>query len=78
MGINVVETIWNADKTQRVDILHRDDGTFGFTELHYAMDVQKWCPFGRYSESFTQTSDDAIREARSRVRWLANGEENHK
>jgi hypothetical protein len=78
MGINVVETIWHADKTQRVDIFQREDGTFGFAELHYAIDVQTWCPFGRYSESFTKTSEAAISEARSRVSWAADREENHK
>jgi hypothetical protein len=71
MGKNVVRTIWNADKTQRVDIFQREDGTFGFEELHYAIDGQAWCPHGRYSESFTETSEAAIFEASSRVQWVA-------
>ena len=67
MSGKVVQTIWNADKTQRVDIFQRTDGSFGFEESHYGVDEQSWVSCGRYSESFTDTSEAAIREARARV-----------
>jgi hypothetical protein len=70
--MGVVHTICNADKARRVDIFQREDGTFGFEELHYATDEQAWCPFGRYSESFTETLEAAICEASSRVQWVAD------
>jgi len=71
----VVETIWNADKTWRVDIWQRADGSFGFEELHFDSDELAWVPFGHYSESFSETSEDAIREARTRVSWAIDKEE---
>ena len=78
MDRNVVQTIWNSDKTRRVDIFQRGDGSFGFEESHYGLDEQSWILFGRYSESFTDTSEAAIREARARVSWAGDEEENHK
>jgi hypothetical protein len=78
MGRNVVQTIWNADKTRRVDIFQRAAGSFGFEELHYGSDEQSWFPFGRYSESFNVTAEAAVREARARVSWAADEEDNHK
>ena len=77
MGGNILQTIWNADKTRRVDIFERADGSFGFEESHYGIDEQSWVSYGRYSESFTDTSEAAIREARARVSWAAAEEENH-
>jgi len=66
-----VHTIGNIDKDRRVDIYRRRDGTFGFEELRYATEEQTWCPFGCYSESFTETLAGAISEASSRVQWVS-------
>jgi len=60
-----------------VDIFQRAEGSFGFEELRYAIDVQAWCPFGSYSESFTDTAEAAIREALARVSWAASEKENY-
>lgn len=78
MSSKVVETIWSADKTRRVEIFQRSGGSFGFEEWRYSIDELSWFWFGRYSESFTDTREAALREARARVSWAAVEEENSK
>jgi hypothetical protein len=68
--LSVVHTIWNAGKTRRVDVFQRADGTFGFEQWSYDIEEQSWVPFGRHSYSFMDSKETAIREARSRVRWI--------
>ncbi|HKQ51024.1 MAG TPA: hypothetical protein VJT74_01555 [Pyrinomonadaceae bacterium] len=71
MGEQVVETIYNADRTRRVIIFRRGDGTFGFEELRFGAEEQEWFPCGCRPVSFTDSADAALGEARGRVRWLA-------
>jgi hypothetical protein len=78
MSSKVVETIWSADKTRRVEIFQRLSGTFGFEEWRYSIDELSWFSFGSYSESFTETSEAAIREARARVSWATDEQDDHK
>ncbi len=78
MSRRVVRTIWNANRTRRVDVFQREKGQFGFEEFTYGIEEQSWFPYGRRSESFTYSSEAAIREARERVGWVAAEEENHK
>ena len=68
----VVHCIWNDEKTRRVDIYQRDEGGFGFEDLSYEFEEDAWLPKAGYSESFTESLEAAIREARARVSWLAN------
>lgn len=74
----VVHPIWNAKRTRRVEVFQRGNGQFGFEEFTYGIEEQSWFPYGRRSESFTDSLEDAIREARDRVSWVAAEEENHK
>ena len=74
MNGQIVESIFNADRTRRVDIFERADGTFGFEELKFGEEEQGWFPSGCYTVSFTGSVGDALREARGRVRWLAEME----
>ena len=69
---SVVYCIWNDEKTRRVEFYQRDEGNFGFEDLSYDSEEDAWTPKGAYSESFTETLEDAVREARARVSWLAN------
>jgi hypothetical protein len=71
MSREVVQSIYNADRTRRVDIFRREDGNFGFEELRYGVDEQAWYPCGCYTASFTATPEAAAREAHGRVAWLA-------
>ena len=70
MDSEPVRTIFNSDRTKRVVIFRRDDGTFGFEELRPGEGESGWIPHGRYSVSFTDCEEAALAEARSRVRWL--------
>jgi hypothetical protein len=75
MGVQVVESIFNADGTRRVDIYERGDGTFGFEEFRFGEEEQGWLASGCRATSFTDNLGDALREARGRVWWLAQGED---
>jgi len=61
MGGQVVESIFNADGTRRVDIYERGDGTFGFEEFRFGEEEQGWLPSGCYTTSFTANLGDALR-----------------
>jgi hypothetical protein len=68
-----VRTLWSADRTSRVNVFRRADGSFGFLEERYSDDgLEKcWIPHFGETESFCATEDIAMREATSRVAWLA-------
>ncbi len=67
----VLRTISEPSGARRVDVYRRPDGTFGFEELRYDEDEGAWLPFGRYSHAVIDTLENADREARARVSWLA-------
>jgi hypothetical protein len=69
--MKVVQTIANEDGTRRVEIYRRDRGTFGFRELRWDPVESSWVSVGRYAESFSDSVDHTLLEARSRVPWLA-------
>ena len=71
---SVVHCIWDEEKTRRVDIYQRDEGNFGFEDLSYDSEEDAWIPKAGYSESFTESLEAAIREARARVSWLSKEE----
>ena len=68
----LVHTVAKPDGTRRVDFFQRRrDGTFGFEEARWDAEEASWIPFGRRSESFTDTLERALIEAQGRVPWLA-------
>ena len=69
--MRVVESIYNADRTRRVDIFERGDGTYGFEEWRYGEEERSWMTGGRHAASFTDSAAGALSEARGRVRWLS-------
>ena len=68
----VERTFLNKDRTRKVEIYQRADGTFGFEELKYGQEEQAWFPVGRYSFAVIDTLEHALKEAVSRVSWLEN------
>jgi hypothetical protein len=70
MKKKVIKTIFSADRTRRVDVFERDDGTFGFEELEFGEQEQSWFPCGRYSEARTSSAEESLNEARGRIQWL--------
>jgi hypothetical protein len=70
-GKDVVRTYFNADKTRQVVVFRRTDTSFGFEELKFDSDERAWFPCGCSSASFTDNIEAAVREARTRVEWLA-------
>jgi len=79
-----VKTFFNHDRTRKVVIFQRPDGTFGFEESKYMDGVEDafppgigeirpyWLPLGH--SSWFDTLEVAVREAKSRVPWLAKQE----
>ena len=74
METTTKKTFVKPDGTRRVDIFQRDDKTFGFEEFEFGVEENSWYPKGRYSVAIIDTFENAIREAKSRVRWLADSD----
>ena len=74
MEATTKRTFVKSDRTRRVDIFQREDKTFGFEELEFGREENSWYPVGRYSLAIINSFENAIREARSRVRWLAESD----
>ena len=74
MTHRIVETLVHAGGTLRVIILQRDDGSFGFEDEKFSDDPREqcWITRGRYSESFCDSAERAVEEARGRVDWLTS------
>ena len=70
-----VATFTRPDGQRRVEVFERSDGTFGFEEWQFGAEEQAWFPCGLYSRAFLDSAEAALREARARVRWLADLEE---
>jgi hypothetical protein len=72
MKEQILKTINDRSGTRQVKIYQRADGTFGFEEWRFSVEEQRWYPLGRYSPAVIDTLENAEREARSRVAWLAD------
>jgi hypothetical protein len=68
----LIKELLAPDGKWKVQIFRRDDGTFGFESLRFSEEPLEmcWIPHGRYSECFARTAEVAEREARGRVDWL--------
>ena len=67
-----IQTFISSDGTRRVNIFQREDMSFGFEELEFSREEDSWYPAGRYSVAIIDSLENAINEARGRVRWLAD------
>ena len=61
----------NPDGARKVEIFQRADGTFGFEELKFGPEEGAWFPVGKYSIAIIDSLDNALKEAKGRVSWLA-------
>jgi len=69
----VVKKILSADKGRKVEVFRREDGSFGFDELHFSSvpNEQSWISVGKYSQCVAPDLSTAEKEARGRVEWLS-------
>jgi hypothetical protein len=66
----VEKTLRSSDGLRRVDIVRRENGTFGFEPFRWDEIDQAWLPDGRYSKCVAVSLIAAEAEARDRVSWL--------
>ncbi len=69
MSHSIVEVIYSPERNAQVEIFHRGNGTYGFTELRFQQNA--WIPY-RPSDAVVDSTESAIREAKGRVDWLAD------
>ena len=67
----VKRTFVKPDKARKVEIFRRADGTFGFEELKFGQEEGAWFTIGKYSNAIIDSLDNAIKEAKGRISWLA-------
>lgn len=67
----IKQTFVKSDGTRKVEIFRRADGTFGFEELKFGQEEGVWFPVGKYSLAIIGSLDNAVKEAKGRVSWLA-------
>ena len=74
----IIETIYGPDERDRVHIVRRTNGSFGFEEEYFSTHPTEmcWCPRYRHPLCICDSVETARREARARVDWLirANAE----
>ena len=75
MEDTIKKTFLKSDGMRRVNIFQREDKTFGFEELEFGPEENSWCPVGRYSLAIIDSFENALREAQSRVQWLADSDD---
>ena len=72
MSRDKVRTRYSTDRSRRVTIHRRDDGTYGFCEEQFSDDPVEncWIPCRGHTNSFCSSEEIVIREAIGRVGWL--------
>ncbi|UCG79247.1 MAG: hypothetical protein JSV21_05335 [Nitrospirota bacterium] len=70
MGIEVRRTLKGPGWDLKIEIFRREDDSFGFQEMGYGFDDNKWYPTGRYLTGYFASEQEALREVRNRVSWL--------
>jgi hypothetical protein len=70
----IKKTFVKSDGTRRVDIFQREDKTFCFEELKFGPEENSWYPVDRHSVAIIDSFGNAIREAQSRVQWVADSD----
>jgi hypothetical protein len=73
----VLQTLYSPDRTRRLHIVRRENGTFGIEEEHFSNDEFEMCWIPRSSHSVFDSAETALREARGRVSWLSTPDEMH-
>jgi hypothetical protein len=68
----ILKELVAPDGKRNMLVLRRDDGPFGFGSLRFSEELLEicWIPNAGFSECFAPTAGIAEREARDRVDWL--------
>jgi hypothetical protein len=66
-----IRTIYDPGEERRVCFYCHSDGTFGFLEWKFLHQEDSWAPTRIGAGSRLKTIEEAAREARGRVDWLA-------
>ena len=69
---NAIKTIYDTSAERRVCFCKNSDGTFGFVEWKFCTQEDSWVPTRTGQGARLGTLEDAIREAKGRVEWLAS------
>jgi len=72
---DTLQTLYDKQRTRRVRIIRRADGTFSFLEEHWSSDSleQVWIPqTSKRSLPLCDSAETALREAQGRISWLAD------
>jgi hypothetical protein len=79
MADMTLRTITSIDGKRRVRIVKRENGHFSFDEEYFSDEPNEkcWLPYGYSRGSYSDSEDIAIREACSRVDWLAEALKKH-
>ena len=73
MADTTLRAIYSIDGKRRVLVVKRDNGYFSFDEEYFSDEPNEkcWLAYGYSRGSYSDSEDIAIREACSRVDWLA-------
>jgi hypothetical protein len=68
----VLETLYSPDAHERVHIVRRSNGSFGFEEEYFSAHPLEmcWCARRQYPLCVCDAPETALREARARIDWL--------
>jgi hypothetical protein len=68
----VLETLSSHDGQERVHIVRRLNGSFGFEEEYFSAhpDEMYWCRRSQHPLCICDSQETALREARTRIDWL--------
>ena len=69
---NALRAIYDSDLERRVCFYRNSDGTIGFLEWSFSDVEDSWVPTRVGQGSRLSTIEDAVREAKGRVNWLAS------
>ena len=68
---DALKIIYDQDLERRVSFFNNSDGTFGFQEWKFFEPEDSWILTRGGQGSRLSTLEDAVREARMRIKWLA-------
>ncbi len=74
MDDDIKKIFVRADGARKVEIFQRENETFGFRKLKFGSDENSWYPVGKYSFAIIDSVDNAVGEAKGRIRWLAKSD----
>ena len=70
----VIETHYSQSGQERVLIVRRSNGSFGFEAEYFSANPLEmcWCPFRQHPFCICDSAETALRVAQYRVDWMKN------